>query len=338
MRSNVVAFLILTVWTCSVTSLHGQAADPSVKLKAMMDATALDSDGVGPWHWKMDVMAYDSSGSNPKAGSIEVWRAGGNMRTVMTLDRTEITTLRVGNELYRSDGDAKKVQPLEAVFMQVLNPIPGELLDPAVKLKFVQRKAGKAKLDCIETTIKTPDANTFAPERPVAFCALPDTSHFVEANGADKSVLTIGQFGTYQSEQVPVTFQVSSFGHMYAEGKTTAFSSYTPAPDDFTQQEGMHRLELPMVINFPPFALVHDIALYPAGAKSRHAEGQVKLDVLIGEDGKVVSHTVAQAASDPELTQATEKALTHLILRPYLVDGIAVQAKLTVVMNFSIGN
>ena len=39
-----------------------QSTDPSVRLKAMMDATSLDSAEAGSWHWKMDVTVYDSDG------------------------------------------------------------------------------------------------------------------------------------------------------------------------------------------------------------------------------------------------------------------------------------
>lgn len=122
------------------STLLGQ--DATALLKSMIAATSLDSADAGSWHWKMDVTVYDFNGKNPEVGSIEAWRAGRNMRTLMTLSGGQLTTLRVENELYRSDGDSEKFSPLEAAFMQVLNPIPNNLLDPSVKFKRTKRNAG----------------------------------------------------------------------------------------------------------------------------------------------------------------------------------------------------
>ena len=103
--------------------------------KTAIDSTSLESPDIRPWHWKMDVTLYDVDGKNPQAGGIEVWYADGNMRSVLTLDGTQLTTLRLGDHLYRSDGDAEKFLPLEIVFMQALNPIPDGILNASVKLK-----------------------------------------------------------------------------------------------------------------------------------------------------------------------------------------------------------
>ena len=61
----------------------------------MIDSTSLDSADAGSWHWKMDLTVYDFNGRNPRAGSIEAWRSDRNMRTVMTLEGAQLTTLRV---------------------------------------------------------------------------------------------------------------------------------------------------------------------------------------------------------------------------------------------------
>lgn len=146
------------------------------------------------------------------------------------------------------------------------------------------------------------------------------------------------QVGLFRSKQVPVAFQISCEGHLRVDGKTTLLSSFSPGPDEFAVTPELHALQLPVKAGSGSLflMLVHDIPPYPPGARSRHAGGQVKFDLVIGEDGRVASHTLVEAAQDPELTQAVEISLTHQIFRPYLIDGVAVPFKATTVMNYGI--
>ncbi|HEY2860450.1 MAG TPA: hypothetical protein VGJ21_18670 [Terracidiphilus sp.] len=304
----------------------------------MIDSTSLDSADAGSWHWKMDLAVYDFNGRNPRAGSIEVWRSDRNTRTVMTLEGAQLTTLRVGDKLYRSDGDGNKFLPLEAAFMQVLDPIPNSLLDPSVRLKLVERKLGKTKVDCVQPTLQMPELETYdnATGDRLDFCAIGGTDHFVVAYEANKTVLTIGQMGVFGSKQVPITFQISCDADRRVEGKTTTLSSFSPAPDEFAVTPDLRPLQLPVEVAMgalQSLMLVHEIPLPPM----RGAVGQVKFDVRIGEDGRVVSHSLVEAASNPMLNLTVEKSLKHLILRPYLINGIAVQIHTAVSMNYSTG-
>ena len=339
MRCRFAALLSLVGFTVSTAHFSGQSVDSSAKLQALLDATALDSKEAGSWHWKMDVTVYDVEGKNPKTGNIEVWRSNEGMRTVMNLEGAELTTLRIAGKLYRSAGDPEKFIPLDSAFMQVLNPIPSGLVDPSIKLKLNQRKKGQIKLDCVQPTFKMPDADTFSMDSPISFCSLADTDHFVVAYEANQTAIATGQLGAFGSKQIPIAFEISSLGHMNIEGKTTAMSSFTPTPDDFILKPNMQPIDLPISVPqkfLVPLTLIHDSPHYPAVAKSRHVQGEVKFDLLIGEDGRVVSHTLVGTA-DPDLSRVSEEALTHLIFRPYLINGVAVQVKTTLTTNFTFG-
>src|SRR5438105_8019385 len=178
MRLLTNALMLLLVLYCN--SLHASDnASVEGRLKAAADTTSLDSPGTDPWHWKIDVTVYDSDGKKPKTGTIEAWYADDKMHSVMTLDGASLTTLRVGHDIYRSDPGATNFVPLEAVFMQALDPIPSNVLDPSVKARLVAQKVGNMRLDCIEPTFDLPKANTFAVGAPLSYCFSAGTDNFV---------------------------------------------------------------------------------------------------------------------------------------------------------------
>ena len=223
--------------------------------------------------------------------------------------------------------------------MQVLDPIPNGLLDPSVKLKQVERKLGKTKVDCVQPTLQMPEWENYVADQTgdrLDFCAIGGTDHFVAAYEANKTVVTIGQMGVFGSKQVPITFQISCDADRQVEGKTTTLSSFSPTPDEFAVTPDLHPLQLPVEVSMgalQSLMLIHEIPLPPM----RGAVEQVKFDVRIGEDGRVVSHSLVASSLDTMLNLTVEKSLTHLILRPYLINGIAVQIHTAVSMNYSTG-
>jgi TonB family protein len=315
----------------------GTAAD---KLRIALDNNSLQSPGIRPWHWKMDVTLYDADGKNPKPGSIEAWYAEGKMRSVLTLDGVQLTTLRLGDQLYRSEGDAEKFVPLEIVFMQALNPIPDGFLDPSVKLKLSSSKSAKIALDCVQPSFTLPQADTFSTDSPLSYCFLAGTDHFVVSYQASQTAIARVRVGNFQSKQVPIAIQISSLGHKRVELTTTTLETFTPGADDFALQPVLHSLDTP--VEFRPsdvffgLLLVGDAPHYPVTAKSRHAEGAAKFDVVIGTDGKIISKSLSNKV-DPDLAEAARQALTHWIYRPYLVNGIPVKVKTTITINFTMG-
>jgi hypothetical protein len=340
MRPHFTILLVSLACGCCTPSSFGQAADPAALLKSMIEATSLDSADAGSWHWKMDVTVYDFNGKNPVPGSIEVWRSDGNMRTVMTAAAAQQTTLRVGNKLYRSGDDSPNFSRLEAAFMQVLNPIPNEFLDPSLKLKLVGQKAGKTKLNCVEPTLGKPGTAMLDASARLDFCAMDGTDGFVAAYEANDTSIMFGQLGTFRSKQVPMTFRISSSGHLRADGKTTTLSPFSPAPDEFAVTPDLHPLQLPIKNNGDGIGflmLVREMPLAPAGgANAGHAEGWVKFDILIGQNGRIVSYAVVDSSNDQQFNRASEENLTHMIYRPYLINGIPVQVKASTGMSFSV--
>jgi hypothetical protein len=335
-----VPLLLLLLCNGVANAQSKPASSTSDKLKAAIEVTSLQAPGIRPWHWKMDVTLYDADGKNPKSGSFEAWYADGKMRSLLTLDGAQLTTLRLGDQLYRSDGDVEKFVPLEIVFMQALNPIPDGFLDPSVKLKLSSPKIGKVPLNCIEASFTLPEANTFTTDGPLSYCFMAGTDQFVISYQASQTVVARVRVGTFQSKQVPAALLISSLGHKRAEGTTTTLETFTPSADDFALQPTLHPLDTPVEVlptnTLLGLILVSDPPHYPVSAKSRHVEGSPKFDVVIGTDGRILSKSLSNKA-DPDLTDAARQAMTHWIYRPYLIDGIPVQVKTTITINFTLG-
>jgi TonB family protein len=242
--------------------------------------------------------------------------------------------------LYRSDGDAEKFLPLEIVFMHALNPIPDGLIDTSVKLKLASLKSGNLKLDCVQPSFTLPEADTFTTEPLLSYCFLTGTDQFAISYQAPQAMVARLQSGTFQSKQVPVDLQISALGNKRADSKTTILETFTPGTDEFALQPTMHPLdspiEVPQQMSLMGLVLIKEAPRYPMEAKSRHAEGSAKFDVVIGTDGRIISKSLTNKV-DPHLAEAARQALTHWIYRPYLIDGMPVQVKTTITINFNIG-
>ena len=95
-------------------------------------------------------------------------------------------------------------------------------------------------------------------------------------------------------------------------------------------------IEVPQQMSLMGLFLVKDAPDYPMDAKSRHSEGSAIFDLVIGTDGRIISESLTNKV-DPVLADAARQALTHWIYRPYLIDGLPVQVKTTITINFKIG-
>lgn len=74
--------------------------------------------------------------------------------------------------------------------------------------------------------------------------------------------------------------------------------------------------------------------VYPQAARDAKIEGIVILEVVIGEDGSIVSTTVVR--SIPELDQAAIDAVVQWKYQPTLFNGAPVEVQMFVTINFSL--
>jgi hypothetical protein len=318
-----------------------QAADDSQssldRLKSAADLTALDGSGLRPWHWKLDISLFDNEGKNPKTGSLEMWFSGGNLRSVESLGSKQITTLRIGKDLYRSAGDEKDMAGIRLIEMQALHPIPDEAIQPSTTVKLVQEAAGAIKLDCMVPTVAQQNADAIPGIQAVSFCFEQDTPKMLVTQEPGSFSVLRPRVGMFQSHQVPVELQIFAGTVMLSDAKTTVLATEPADPSIFQIQPGMAPVNAPVVlpaVDLRGLILSKNPPIFPPDAKEHHVAGAVIFDATIGKDGHVAS-LEPMAQSNAALIGSAKDAVSHWRFRPYLIDGIPVEVKtqLTVVYN-----
>jgi len=322
----------------------GHAADKSRvladRLKAAVDLTSFDTPAGVPWHWKMDVTVWDVNGKNPQQAGIEVWSAGDKMRTVESLGAGQITTIRSGDQVFRTDGYSPAFAQLELLLQQALHPIPEEILRSTTKFKVHSDSRGKIALDCIDPTLPAPHTDVIIMGLKLAYCVKKDTNTLAVTQTAGQVVYLREQIDTFQSKEAPISLKILFGSTLRLEAKTSKLEPYTPQQDDFTPGEAMHALTGPVEVlpaDLGGLGLIKTPPSYPPNAKLNHVSGSVKFDAIIGTDGRVVS-LQPEGSPDPDLLRAASDAVHGWVYRPLTICGLPFEMKTTITVNFNLSS
>jgi len=320
-------FVVFSIFTAPFLHAADKSQELRDRLKAAADLASLDEIGLKPWHWKLDVTVFDLDGKNPKTGSLEMWFGDGNMRTVASLGSAEITTLRIGNNLYRTAGDEK-------------HPVPDEVFQPASAEKLIRQNAGKIKLDCVAPTLVRQTNGVVAMGQLFSFCLEQNTPRLVAMYEPGDFGVLRRQTGTFQSHDVPVDLQIFLGAVQVAEAKTTKLAAESIDPALFQIQPDMTPAAGPVEIpsgDLSHLVLSQSPPSYPLDAKEHYVSGKVVFDAMIGKDGHVLSLQLNSNA-DAALTESAKKAVSQWIYRPYLINGLPVEVKSKINVNFTFGS
>jgi protein TonB len=83
----------------------------------------------------------------------------------------------------------------------------------------------------------------------------------------------------------------------------------------------------------PSSRLIHRVTPeYPIGAKAKHIQGHVVMDVQVLNDGGVGNVDVV--SGNPVLAEAAVNAVRQWKYQPYFVDGHSVESQTRVTINF----
>jgi TonB family protein len=74
--------------------------------------------------------------------------------------------------------------------------------------------------------------------------------------------------------------------------------------------------------------------VYPSDAKKDHITGMVIIEAIIAKDGTVKNTRVLKSAGAPEFEQSALEAVRQWAYDPTKLDGVPVEVKMTVVVNF----
>jgi hypothetical protein len=308
------------------------------RLKAAAELGSLDSSGLRAWHWTMDISVFDKTGANPQKGSLEMWFSDGNLRSVESLGTKQITSLRIGDKLYRTAGDEKDFAAISLIEMQALRPVPNEVIQPSTTVKLMPEAVASIKLDCLDPTVTQPTSDAVPGTETVSFCFEQGTPKMVVMEEPGNFSVLRPRVGMFQGHQVPVELQTFSGAVMLVDAKTTKLSTEPADASLFQVGPGMGPVEevtLPQG-DLRGLILSRNAPVLPADAKEKHLGGMVALDATIGKDGHI-GPLQPTPLSNPALVASTKDAVSHWLFRPYLINGIPVEVKTQFVVTYGGG-
>jgi TonB family protein len=87
----------------------------------------------------------------------------------------------------------------------------------------------------------------------------------------------------------------------------------------------------------PPVLVKYDAPEYPEQAKRAGLEGNVTVELVVGEDGRVVDASVVDS-SDPAFEEAAVEAASRCEFRPAKLDGNPTRVRVRVPYQFRLGD
>jgi hypothetical protein len=318
------------------------AADKSdelrMRLKAASELSALDAPGLQPWHWKIDLAIFDQDGKNPKNGELEMWSSGRNMLVRYSIGAEQLTVLRVSENLYTA-GDLRTFGEALCINMQLLHPIPEAVFAAAVQEHLSTEKTGNIKVDWISPAVVKQRGGVEIVGRPFSFLLEPGATRLLMTYSPGDLKALRRQLGTFQAHEVPTDLVLYNGATQLSEARTVKLEISQPPESLFAVTPEMQPLSGPIELErsiLPGLQLGSRAPVYPESAKLRQVTGEVVFNAVIGKDGRVVSLDPA-GKFDPDLLKASQEAIQTWVYRPFLINGIPVEVKTQIHVNFRMG-
>ena len=330
---NAVRYAALIAFATSLLA-RAQDADPMARVTAAAALTSLELADQKPWHLALDVTVFDAKGANPASGTIEVWHAGENERTVYTFGDASDKILRLGAKVYRTASGPPVPAEAYEVLAEVLKPGP-TASDLTGSKPEVTKLKGKLPLDCIMLTRPIKGAGTIPLGLFPTYC-LDDGGVIRTTFDFGARTVVLNAMGKFLDHKVPTQVDILDGQTKVGTGKVTTLTTYTPQPDEFAAPPdvvagtGMARLS-GSVIAGSRVGFVQPV--YPQAMKEARQSGTVILHAIIGNDGRVHSlHPVN--ATDPEFVIAAIAAVRQWTYKPYTLNGVPTEVDTTITVNF----
>ena len=345
------ALIVLLLGASLTGSAHSQNADAlKARLREADTLTALDVDGVKPWHLKLEVQLCDVAGEACGPGTIEEWWQSKNTYRI-----DYISPGFAGTEMHNSDGlfqtEGKGAAPrvLASLLEQAVHPLPGNLEQLDSQVEMQKHTFSNVALDCImldNLVPKNADSRFRLPAQiPLGlfptYCFNAGSATLRLTAEVGSQMIVRNGSGKFQDRQIAMSSVVSEAGKVQGTSKVVLLrSGETFAPDLF-QPAG----ELVAIRSDPAHIAGGIIAglklsgsspAYPQSAKDAHIAGTVVLHAIIGRDGRIRNLRVL-STPDADLAIASLIAVKTWTYKPYLLNGQPTDVDTTITVHFTFG-
>lgn len=318
------------------------AADKSeelrARLKAAADLAALNASDIKPWHCQADITVYHKAGNNPQAGNIEMWFSGTNMLTRYSIGSDRLAVLRVADNIYTA-GDLRKFGPALFIQMQLLHPIPDEVFQQTVTERLTREKSGNLVVDWIAPTVVQQRSNLIDTGRPFSFAFESGAPRLMITYTPGDLRIVRAQLGLFQNHEVATTLRMYRETTVLSESKIVKLETFQPTDSMFDVLPEMQPLIEPIELEpttLPGLMLGDRAPVYPQAEKDRRATARLVFNAVIGKDGHVVSLEPA-GNFERDFVDSSREAIRYWLYRPFLINGVPVEVKTQINVNFSMG-
>ena len=312
-----------------------QVESAAGRLEAASALTSLDGIDAKPWHLKLEVMVFDES-KVPNEGTIEVWHAGADERTMYTFgDATSTTLKHDGKTYYSFEGPSLRREARE-IMQDVLHPGPRPAETDGTVPELRKEKFGTNEFDCVMLS------RPLKGSRPVPLGLFPT---YCISNGIIRltyhsvdQLVVLNHIGTFLGHTVAQEVTIQEARAEVATGKVVTLATYVPVAAEFVPGADMRPAGETARISGSVIAgsrISSVDPVYPDSAKRNHVEGTVILHAIIERDG-TVHRLQPMNAVDPDLAIAAILAVRQWKYKPYLLNGEPVEVDTTITVNFRI--
>lgn len=328
--------LAIVVLPAQSIGAQSQGTDGMARLRAAEQAQTLDDPALKPWHLKMDVRLFDTTGKITEAGTLEEWWAAPDrFRRVFSLSSYSATELKNAHGFFRTKGSGRPPYVLSRLLKLVEHPIqaPGDSGDVIAELR--EEKVKSVELDCIDLRprAKGPSNVTLA-----TYC-LGRGGAMLLLNSDKVQTSEPGSVGKFQGRDVPIDLNLYLAHKEVADEHIEVLETLPEAAQIFDNTDGLASAkDDPIMVGADVLGggLIKSVPpIYPPLDKESRTTGMVVLDAIIGSDGHVQDLT-SLSSPDGGLTASAMTAVRQWTYEPFLVHGSPVDIERVVAVNYSI--
>jgi TonB family protein len=338
--------LLVPMMRCAAVSLLliggacvGQEADPMARIQAAAALNTLDSMDARPWHFKLALTVFDEAGKNPQDGTVEIWHAGADQRSLYTFGTATLTKLLHDGKRYSLSNGGDVPDGATDLVDEVLHPGPPASDIEHSKPELRKQKFGKVELDCIMLTQPSKGSEALPIGLYPTYCMNPTDDQIRSSYNFGSRTVIINRFGKFLDHDVALDLEIVSGQVVVGIAKEQALTTYVPQPEEFLPSAEMAAKQATIArisggilagtrLTFVP-------PVYPRVATQNHESGTVVLRALIGRDGHVRALR-PMSVTNSDFVVSAIAAVRHWTYKPYLLNGEPVEVDTTITVNFAL--
>ncbi len=300
---------------------------------------SLDTEGLKPWHLKLDVQLFGEQGKQTEQGTIEEWWISPtSFQLVFKFPTYTATEIRNEKGLSRTTGSSSPPFLISLLLNQIVHPMPRNEDIDSSSPDLRKENFGKVALDCIMldqkiTKIPFPPLGLFP-----TYCFDTDKTILRLSYDFGSQVIVRNAIGIFQARNVATDVTVKESNQIQAAARISKLETTASMPLPAIDPTALAPIDKSATGVAPGVMAGHKLAgsnpIYPVAARMRHISGTVTFVAIIGTDGRIHSLRIV-SAPDPDLAIAALAAVRTWTYTPYLLNGEPVEVTTQIRVNFN---